>query len=78
MLLFYIRFTVIQRRALLDAAAVSGLNVLKLMNDTTASALGYGITRTDLPDSANNEPPRNVCFVDLGHSSYQVAIVYFV
>lgn len=37
-----------------------------------------GITKTDLPDPANNEKPRNVCFVDLGHSSYQVAIVSFV
>lgn len=36
-------FTVIQRRALLDAAQVAGLNCLRLMNDTSAAALGYGI-----------------------------------
>jgi len=71
-------FTVIQRQALLDAAAVAGLNCLRLMNDTSAAALGYGIARTDLPDASQHEKPRNVCFVDLGHSSYQVAIVSFV
>ncbi len=32
-----------ERRAILDAAAIAGLNVLKLMNDTTATALAYGI-----------------------------------
>lgn len=71
-------FTDIQRRALLDASQVAGLNCLRLMNDTSAAALGYGITKTDLPDPENKEKPRNVCFVDLGHSSYQVAIVSFV
>ena len=28
---------------MLDAAQMAGLNVLKLMNDTTAVALAYGI-----------------------------------
>ena len=32
-----------ERRAILDSAAIAGLNVLKLMNDTTATALAYGI-----------------------------------
>jgi heat shock protein 4 len=69
-------FTDIQRRALLDAARVAGLNCLRLLNDTTASALGYGITKTDLPEPSENKP-KHVCFVDLGHSSYQVSIVSF-
>ncbi|EPQ29913.1 uncharacterized protein PFL1_02586 [Pseudozyma flocculosa PF-1] len=68
-------FTDAQRRAMLDAAEIAGLNPLRLMNDTTATALGYGITKTDLPDSDN---PRNVVFCDIGHSSYQVAVVSFV
>jgi len=44
------------------------------------AALGYGITKTDLPDASadSNVKPRRVCFVDMGHSSYQVAIVEFV
>ena len=36
-------YTDSERRAMLDAAAIAGLNVLKLMNDTTATALAYGI-----------------------------------
>lgn len=72
-------FTESQRRALLDAADISGLNVLRLINDTTASALGYGITKTDLPDpSLPNSKPKVVAFVDIGHSNAQVSIVSFV
>lgn len=68
-------YTDVQRRAMLDAAVIAGLNPLRLINDTTAVALGYGITKADLPESA--ESPRNVCFVDIGHSNYSVAIVSF-
>ncbi|KAI0744328.1 heat shock protein 70, partial [Daedaleopsis nitida] len=64
----------VQRRALLDAAQIAGLNVLRLINDTTAVALGYGITKSDLPEP---DSPRNVVFVDVGHSSMSVAVVAF-
>ena len=57
-------FTDAERRALLDAAKMSGLNVLKLMNDTTATALAYGIYKQDLPEP--EKPARNVVFVDIG------------
>nr|CAG8434416.1 9395_t:CDS:2 [Entrophospora candida] len=67
-------FTDVQRRSILDAAEVAGLNCLRLMNDTTASALGYGITKPDLPE----DKPRNVVIVDIGHSTYSVAIVAFI
>ncbi|KAG6855608.1 hypothetical protein H0H87_000283 [Tephrocybe sp. NHM501043] len=67
-------FTDIQRRALLDAASIAGLTALRLINDTTAVALGYGITKSDLPEAEN---PRHVAFVDVGHSSLSVAIVAF-
>ncbi|KAL6299797.1 heat shock protein 70 family [Sparassis latifolia] len=67
-------YTDIQRRAVLDAAQIAGLNVLRLINDTTAVALGYGITKSDLPEPEN---PRNVVFVDVGHSSTSVAVVAF-
>ncbi|KAJ3334406.1 adenyl-nucleotide exchange factor sse1 [Gonapodya sp. JEL0774] len=65
-----------QRRALLDAAEIAGLNVLRLMNDETAAALGYGITKTDLPEP--NAKPRRVVIVDIGHSSTQSSCVEFV
>ncbi|KAF9293704.1 adenyl-nucleotide exchange factor sse1, partial [Mortierella antarctica] len=67
-------FTDVQRRAVLDASEIAGLNVLRLINDSTATALGYGITKTDLPE----DKPRNICFVDVGHSSYTVSIVSFI
>ena len=68
-------FTDHQRRSLVDAAEIAGLKLLRLINDTTATALGYGITKLDLPTA--EEKPRRVCFVDIGHSSYSCSIVEF-
>jgi heat shock protein 4 len=67
-------YTDIQRRAMLDAASIVGLNTLRLINDSTAVALGYGITKSDLPDAEN---PRHVIFVDVGHSSLSVSVIAF-
>ena len=64
-----------ERRGLLDAASIAGLNVLKLMNDTTATALAYGIYKQDLPPP--EEKARNVIFVDVGHVGVQVSAVSF-
>jgi len=66
-------FTDAQRRCLLDAAELAGLKLLRLMNDTTAAALGYGIRKGDLPTA--EEKPLRVAFVDIGHSAYTVSIV---
>ena len=60
---------------MLDAAQMAGLNVLRLMNDTTATALAYGIYKQDLP--APEEKPRNIIFVDLGHSDLQLSACSF-
>lgn len=68
-------FTDIQRRAIMDAAAVADLKLLRLMNDTTAAALGYGITKLDLPTA--EEKPKRVAFIDIGHSNYTCSIVEF-
>lgn len=57
---------------MLDAAATAGLNVLRLLNETTATALAYGLYKQDLP--APEEKPRNVVFVDCGNSNLQVSI----
>jgi len=67
-------YTEIQRRAVFDAARIANLNPLRIINDTTAIALGYGITKSDLPPP---ESPRHVVFVDIGHSNYSVAVVAF-
>ena len=68
-------FTDVQRRAIMDAAEIAGLKLLRLINDTTATALGYGIPRQDLPTA--EEKPKRVCFVDIGHSDYTCSIVEF-
>ncbi|PQE23261.1 putative heat shock Hsp88 protein [Rutstroemia sp. NJR-2017a BVV2] len=68
-------FTDVQRRSLMDAAEIAGLKLLRLMNDTTAAALGYGITKLDLPGP--EEKPRRVAFIDIGHTNYTCSIVEF-
>jgi len=67
-------FTEAERRAMLDAAAICGLNCLRLMNDVTAAALSYGIYKTDMPaDKATH-----VAFVDCGALDTTVSVVSFV
>jgi len=68
-------FTDVQRRAIIDASEIAGLKLLRLINDTTATALGYGIPRTDLP--TGEEKPKRVAFIDIGHSDYTCSIVEF-
>ncbi|XP_077287191.1 heat shock protein 70Cb isoform X2 [Arctopsyche grandis] len=68
-------YTNTERKALLDAANISGLNVLRLMNETTATALAYGIYKQDLPPASDK--PRHVVFVDMGHASLQASICAF-
>jgi heat shock 70kDa protein 4 len=69
-------YTDAQRRSMVDAADIAGLKLLRLINDNTAVALGYGITKLDLPTA--EEKPRRVAFVDIGHSNYTCSIVEFV
>ncbi|XVF70652.1 hypothetical protein PTKIN_Ptkin11bG0179300 [Pterospermum kingtungense] len=66
-------FTDLQRRAYLDAATIAGLKPLRLMHDCTATALGYGIYKTDFSKAG----PTYVAFVDIGHCDTQVSIVLF-
>ncbi|XP_013204078.1 heat shock 70 kDa protein 4L isoform X1 [Microtus ochrogaster] len=68
-------FTDAERRSVMAAAQVAGLNCLRLMNETTAVALAYGIYKQDLPSL--DEKPRNVVFIDMGHSAYQVSVCAF-
>ncbi|KAK9470244.1 heat shock protein 70 family [Dipodascopsis tothii] len=65
-------YTDVQRRAMIDAAQIAGLNPLRLVNETTAAAVGYGVLR-QFPDGAS----KNVVFVDIGHSSLTVLIGSF-
>ncbi|RMZ71896.1 heat shock Hsp88 [Pyrenophora seminiperda CCB06] len=68
-------YTDAQRRAILDASEIAGLKCLRLINDNTAVALGWGITKLDLP--APEEKPRRIVFVNIGHSNYTATVVEF-
>ncbi|KAI3712027.1 hypothetical protein L1987_70576 [Smallanthus sonchifolius] len=57
----------------MDAATIAGLHPLRLMHETIATALAYGIYKTDLPENEQ----LNVAFVDIGHASMQVCIAGF-
>ena len=63
-------YTEKERHAMLDATRIAGLNCLRMMDDTAAVALAYGIFRSDLPETE----PIHVVFVDLGHTSLQVRV----
>ena len=62
-----------QRRALLDAAEIAQVRCIRLANENLASALAYGMPKSDLPEDV----PRHVCFVDVGESAYSVTIVAY-
>ncbi|KAG2457222.1 heat shock protein 105 kDa-like [Polypterus senegalus] len=68
-------FTDAERRSVMDAAQIVGLNCLRLMNDNTAVALAYGIYKQDLPGP--EEKPKIVVFADMGHSAFQVCVCAF-
>jgi heat shock 70kDa protein 4 len=61
-------YTEAERYAMLNATQIAGVNCLRVMNETTAAALAYGIYKTDLPETE----VVHVVFVDIGHSSLQV------
>lgn len=62
-------YTEKQRQAISDAARVAGLNPVRIVNEVTAAAVGYGVFKTDLP-----EDYKKVAFVDIGYSTYTVSI----
>lgn len=61
-----------QRQAILEAAEIAGLHVLRIMNETTAAALNWGILRP-LP----KEETHKVAIVDVGEQHTNVTIVDF-
>ncbi|KAH9516559.1 heat shock protein 105 kDa [Dermatophagoides farinae] len=66
-------FDFLQRRALLDAAQIAGLNPLRVISDMTAVALYYGFYRS----SPTGSDISIVGFVDCGQTSSQAAMVLF-
>jgi len=58
-------FSDVHRQAVLDAAKIAGMSVIRLMNEHTATALAYGIYRTNDFDP---EKPMTVAFCSMGHT----------
>ncbi|XP_048515910.1 heat shock 70 kDa protein cognate 4-like isoform X1 [Athalia rosae] len=57
-----------QRQATKDAGAISGLNVLRIINEPTAAAIAYGLDK-------KGRGERNVLIFDLGGGTFDVSIL---
>jgi len=66
-------YTEQERKALLDAARIAEVNVVKLLNESTAITLGYGIFRK----AEFTTTARNVLFIDFGHTNTSVFVSSF-
>ncbi|KAL3318858.1 Heat shock 70 kDa protein 4L, partial [Cichlidogyrus casuarinus] len=68
-------YTDSERRAMLDASSIASLKCVRLLNDTTACVIAYGLYNKDFPPV--EAPPKIVAFVMLGQSNLQVTICAF-
>ena len=59
-----------QRQATKDAGTISGLNVLRIINEPTAAAIAYGL------GSGKSEKERNVLIYDLGGGTFDVSLLH--
>merc|ERR1719502_955068 len=59
-----------QRQATKDAGAISGLNVLRIINEPTAAAIAYGL---DKKSTSSSE--RNILIFDLGGGTFDVSLL---
>jgi len=57
-----------QRQATKDAGAISGLNVLRIINEPTAAAIAYGLDK-------KGQGERNVLIFDLGGGTFDVSLL---
>merc|ERR1712137_651157 len=61
-----------QRQATKDAGVISGLNVLRIINEPTAAAIAYGL---DKKSTAAGGAERNVMIFDLGGGTFDVSLL---
>jgi len=66
----------VQRRAVLDAGKVAGLNVLRVLNTTSAVALDYGMWK-NARNVFDAEKRTLVLFVDTGYADTHVALASY-
>jgi len=57
-----------QRQATKDAGAISGLNVLRIINEPTAAAIAYGLEK-------KKDGEKNVLIFDMGGGTFDVSIL---
>jgi heat shock protein 1/8 len=57
-----------QRQATKDAGVISGLNVLRIINEPTAAAIAYGLDK-------KGEAEKNVLIFDLGGGTFDVSLL---
>lgn len=70
-------YTDAQRRAFLAGCEMAGVKgVQRLMNESTATALAYGIFK-DIRKEFTKDKPTHVMFIDMGATTYSVSIVDF-
>ena len=63
-----------ERKAMLESILISGLNCSSLLNESSAIALAYGFQKLKELDENN---PRLVAFIDLGHSQTTIFFAEF-
>ena len=68
-------FTQQERKAVFEAARIAEFNIVRLINESTAIALDYGMFRKKDLDSKN---ARNVLLIDFGHSKLSVSACSFL
>ncbi|KAM6602407.1 hypothetical protein CsatA_022016 [Cannabis sativa] len=59
-----------QRQATKDAGAISGLNVMRIINEPTAAAIAYGLDK-----KASRSGEQNVLIFDLGGGTFDVSLL---
>jgi len=60
-----------QRQATKDAGKISGLNVLRIINEPTAAAIAYGLDK----QKSGHTQERNVLIFDLGGGTFDVSLL---
>jgi heat shock protein 4 len=72
-------YTVAQRKALLQACHIAGMNCMGLLNETTAAGLDYGIFKSGtFPEYEDGKVPGHIVyFTDIGHSATTITAISF-
>jgi L1 cell adhesion molecule like protein len=59
-----------QRKGTVDAGAIAGLNVMRIINEPTAAAIAFGLDKR-----TNCSGERNIFVFDLGGGTFYVSVI---